>query len=76
MLGQGKLHENAVHLRVPREPFDQREKFSLARRRRKVELQGMESALLGRLALGADIGLACRIFADQHHRQTRLHTGR
>ncbi len=70
MPGQRQLHQNAVDGGVVVQALDQVEKLALRRRFRQVMLNGVKTAFLGLAALGSDIDLACRVFADNHHCNT------
>ena len=74
--GKRQLHQNAVDRRIGVERRDQREQFRLAGLGRQRVLDRMEAASDRRPALAGDIGLARRIGADQHDRETRRDAAR
>ena len=74
-LGQRQLDEDAVDRVVGIEPLDQRDQLGLAGRVGKPVREALHAGCEGRLALEADIDLACRILADQHHREAGLAAG-
>ena len=67
---QRQLDENAVHSRVAIERVDEREQRLPAGRCAEPVIDRAHAALRHHLLLGADIDLARRIVADQHHRET------
>ena len=71
--GQRQLHQNAVHRRIGVERLDEREQFGFARLGGERVLHRMKAAALGGSALAGDIGLARRVFADEHDREARRH---
>ena len=75
MLRQRKLHENAVQAFVLVERLNQCRKLFLRRFLRQRMLHRGETAFLGHPALGRDIGMACRIVADDDHGKTGLDAG-
>ena len=70
-LRQRQLHQDAVDRRVGIELGDQLEQFGFARALRQLAVERMHAGFGHRLGLVADIDLARRIFADQHHRDAR-----
>ena len=76
-VGQRQLDEDAVDRVVGVEPLDEREQLGLAGRRRASWCSKLAMpASTRRLALVADIDLARRILADQHHGEAGLAAGR
>ena len=71
LVGHGKLHQNAVHLRVFVQCLNFVEKRVLRGVGGQAELQRVHADLFCRNAFIADVDLAGSIFADQHHRQPR-----
>ena len=69
MGGQRQLHQDAVDRRIGVERLHDRQQFGLAGRRRQRLLHRMEAEFGRLLALAGDIDRACRIVADQHHRE-------
>ncbi len=61
---QGQLHQDAVDRRIGVEGGDESCQFLLPGLGRQRVLDGLEAAFLGHAALGADIGVACRVVAD------------
>jgi hypothetical protein len=68
---QRKLNQNAMHIAIAVELGEQRQQLVLARRRQQAMIRRPHAGFDHHLLLGADIDLARRIVADQHHRQTR-----
>ena len=70
LLGQRQLHQDAVHGRIGVELLHQRQQFGLADAVRQAVIERAHAGLDRDLGLAADIGLARRIVAGQHHRET------
>ena len=70
-----QLDEDPVNRRVLIEPLDQREQRRLAGIGRQAVFEAGDARRLAGLALGADIDLARRILADQHHSEARTPAG-
>ncbi len=70
-LRQRQLDENAVDAGIGIEPGDEGQKLGLAGRDRQAVLLGTEPRGIRLAALVADIDLARRILADQHHGEAR-----
>jgi hypothetical protein len=68
---QRQLHEDAVHLRRGVELFHQRQQVGLGGVGVELVLVGIHPRLDRHPALGADIDLAGRVLAHQHHRKPR-----
>ena len=68
---QRQLHQNAVHGGIAIELCDQRQQIGLRDVGRQHVLERRHAGGLGLLVLAADIDLAGRIAADQHHREPR-----
>src|SRR6516162_11278135 len=68
--GQRQLHEDAVNFGALVELRDPIEQLPLARRSIVVILPVLEPNFLGGFALGVDVDLRSRIFANAKHRQT------
>ena len=75
MVGKRQLDEDAVDRGIGVEPVDQRVQRLLGGIGGKQVLEALHAAGHGLLALVADIDLAGRILADQHHREPRLAPG-
>ena len=67
----GKLHQNAMHLRVVIERAHLVEKRLLRRIGRQAKLQRIHTYFFCRNALISHIDLRGRVFADQYNRQAR-----
>ena len=72
---QRQLHQDAVHRRVGVEALQQRQQLGLARFRRQPVLERAHAGLGGLPRLRADVDLAHRVVAHQHHRQAGGETG-
>ena len=70
---QRKLHENAVNGGVGVQFADQLEECGLGGFLRQRVLYGVETALLGHLALGVHVSMAGRIVSDDDNRETGLY---
>ena len=72
VLRQRQLHENAIDGRIGVQLFDQREEVGLRRLGRQLVLEARHTGFHRLLALGADVDLARRVLAHQHHGKARL----
>ncbi len=68
-LGSGTWHEDAVDFGIGVEPRDQRQQRVLRGSLGQPVLEAADADFLGLLELAADIDLARRIAADEHHRE-------
>ena len=75
MLGQRQLHENAIDRGISVELLDHRQQIGLGRFGWQLVLEAVHARFHRALALGADIDLACRVLAHQHHGQASLAPG-
>ncbi|MCY1225554.1 hypothetical protein D9M72_377520 [compost metagenome] len=75
VLRQRQLHEDAVNGGIRIELRNQRGEFFLRGCLRQGVLDRQEAALLGHLALRGNIGVACRIVADDHDGKACANTG-
>ena len=65
---QWQLQKDSVDVGIRIKVFDQGEQIRFARRRGKVVLDRVKPTGMSGLALGFDIDLTCRIFADEDDR--------
>jgi len=72
MGGKRQLHQYAVDGRIGIELADDLQQSLFGRVGRQRVLERMKAAFLGGAGFGGDIDLACRILADDDHRQTGL----
>jgi hypothetical protein len=71
MLGQRKLHQDAVHLRVGVEALHERQDLLLGGALGQLVLERLHANLDGLLGLVLHIDLAGRVLAHEHHREPR-----
>ena len=71
VVGQRKLHQDAMHRRVGVEALDQAQKLLCVGLGREAVLEALHADLARALGLGADVDLARRILAHQHHGEAR-----
>ncbi len=72
MIGQRKLHEDAIDAGIGIERLNPAQQLRAAGFGRQLELVGIHPGFDGRPGFGADVDLARRVFADQDHRKARL----
>ncbi len=75
VLGQRQLDEDTIDGLVGTQRLDERGKLFLCGLFRQRMLDGLETALLRHAAFRADIGVACRIIADDDDSETGLDAG-
>ena len=73
---QWQLHQDAVHGGIDVELADETEELVGAGRRRQRKVERLHADFDHGARFAAHIGFACRIFADQDHRQTGNETMR
>jgi hypothetical protein len=72
-LRQRQLHENSMHGRIGVELSNQRKQIGQCDVGRQHMLERGHPGGAGLLAFVAHIDFACRVIADQHHREPRRH---
>ena len=73
---EGHLHEDTVNPRIVVQRFNGRKQLRLRRVGLEPDREAVHPSLLGRLPFRIHVDLARRIVADEHHRESRLHTAR
>ena len=73
---QRQLHQNAMHRRIGVQPIDQRQHIGLGRLGGQAVLDRAHANAAAFGDLAADVDVAGRIVAHQHHRQRRLDPAR